>query len=216
MHPFRMFVATLLVFAASSAFAQKNELAVLAGANFTSSRDFSVPLPLGAPGPSVGIGSYSFGHNVTYEAAYAHRFVDAKLFALSVEAPFVGATSISVKTSNATVLPPKDYSAFYFTPGLRLTAFSLAGISPWVSVGGGLARFGPSNKLLDGTLNPNSNANTTAAVQFGGGVDVKFLPHLALRGEVRDFYTGVPHLNDGSTSDRAHNVIVSGGLVFHF
>ena len=113
--------------------AQKNELAFLAGANFTPSRDFSIPLPVV---PCVigsncsGSGAVSFGHNVTYQATYARRIFNAQILSLSVETPFLAATSISVKTNNPVVLPPNNYSAFYFTSGLRLTAFSLAGISP--------------------------------------------------------------------------------------
>jgi len=209
----------VLLLANVAAFAQKNEVAFLAGTSFTSSRSFSVALPVvpcPVGGPCNGQGALSFGHNVTVEGTYARRFFNAGVLNLKFEAPIVAATSISVRTSNTVVVPPRNYSAFYFTPGLRLTAFSLAGFSPWLSIGGGLARFGPNQRLLDGTLNPDGNANLTGALQFGGGVDVKFFPHLALRGQVRDFYTGVPHLNTAAISDRAHNVLVSGGVVFHF
>ncbi len=217
MFKFRILAGALLLLAASSTVAQKNEIAFLGGTNFTSSKDFSVLTAVPCTqGTNCQTGALSFGHNVAFQGTYARKFFSSPLLSLSLEVPVVGATSISVKTSNTAVLPPNNYSALYFTPGLRLTAFSLAGISPWVSVGGGLARFGPNGHLVDGTVNPNSNAANAGAIQFGGGVDLKFLPYLALRGEVRDFYSAIPVLNTGSTTDRAHNVIVSGGLVFHF
>ncbi len=213
---FRLIAGVLVLFVASCAFAQKDEIAVLGGTTFTSSRGFFNPVTC-LPGVSCNSGALSFGHNFTVEGAYAHRIFNGHLFNVKIEAPFVGGNSISVASNNPSAAsPPKDYSALYFTPGLRVTAIPFAGISPWVSAGGGLARFGPNGKLLNGTVNPSSNANTTSAFQFGGGLDFKILPFVAVRGEVRDFYTSLPNLDEITFGGRSHNVIVSGGLVFHF
>jgi hypothetical protein len=45
---------------------------------------------------------------------------------------------------------------------------------------------------------------------------VKIWRNLRLRGEVRDFYTGVPQLNVDTGKSRQHNFFVGGGAVWHF
>ena len=37
-----------------------------------------------------------------------------------------------------------------------------------------------------------------------------------VRGEVRDFYSGVPQLNVDTGKTRQHNYFVGGGVVWHF
>ena len=53
-------------------------------------------------------------------------------------------------------------------------------------------------------------------MQFGGGVDYKILPHLALRAEIREFYTGSPKFNLPVTGTGQLNTVVGGGIVISF
>ena len=49
-----------------------------------------------------------------------------------------------------------------------------------------------------------------------GGLDVKLFKNLRLRGEVRDFWTGVPQLNVNTGKSHQHNYLVGAGVVWHF
>jgi hypothetical protein len=134
---------------------------------------------------------------VAFQGTLAARLLDAKAASLSLEVPLVG---IPGREAGG---PGLRFSSFFFTPGVKLNFFPKAGLSPFATVGGGLAHFG------------GDASNNSAALQFGGGVDVKTrLPHLGLRGEVRDFYTASP--NSLSDTGRMHNVFIGGGVVFKF
>jgi hypothetical protein len=52
--------------------------------------------------------------------------------------------------------------------------------------------------------------------QIGLGLDVHLLSSLSVRGQVRDFYSGVPELNVDTGKSRQHNYFVGGGVVWHF
>ncbi|HZE25285.1 MAG TPA: hypothetical protein VE054_14910, partial [Blattabacteriaceae bacterium] len=99
----------------------------------------------------------------------------------------------------------------FITPGLRLKIAPIAPISPWVSVGGGWARY---------SLNTAGTTENKGALQFGGGLDFKTgLPLLAFRAEVRDFVTGVPTFNSGFLTETGlhhHNILAGGGIVLRF
>ncbi|HET9744043.1 MAG TPA: hypothetical protein VFQ00_14935 [Terriglobales bacterium] len=128
----------------------------------------------------------------------AHRLFNAHLASLHFELPVVG---IPKRTASG-----EGFSSVYFTPGLRLR-LSLPLISPFVSVGGGFAHF--STSVSSSNLNAS---RTTGAFDFGGGVDVSTpIPLIGLRGEVRDFYTGVTGF-----SNTQHNVFVGAGIVLKF
>jgi hypothetical protein len=45
---------------------------------------------------------------------------------------------------------------------------------------------------------------------------VKIFRSFRLRGEVRDFYTGVPKLNVNTGKSRQHSFFVGGGVVWNF
>ena len=53
-------------------------------------------------------------------------------------------------------------------------------------------------------------------LQAGVGLDVKIIGHFRLRGEARDFWSGVPNLNVDTGKSRQHNIFVGGGVVFRF
>jgi hypothetical protein len=68
--------------------------------------------------------------------------------------------------------------------------------------------------------NASETGLNTGAFYFGGGIDVqtpmRILFPIALRAEVRDFYSPVPNLNANLRNGRQHNTIFSGGLVIGF
>ena len=51
---------------------------------------------------------------------------------------------------------------------------------------------------------------------MGVGLDVRIFNYLTIRGQLRDFNSGVPQLNIDTGKSRQHNLFVGGGVVWHF
>jgi hypothetical protein len=94
--------------------------------------------------------------------------------------------------------------------------FSGEAVSPWVSAGGGFGHFGASSNLLFGGTNAGTTGTNTGIFQVGVGLDVKIIGNFSLRGEGRDFWSGVPQLNVNTGKSRQHNIFAGGGIVWHF
>ncbi len=172
----------------SFAAAQKNELAVTAGGYF----------PFGIQGIGSGGG---------VEGSFAHRLVDAKVAAIYGELPVM----IGFKVSEVSPLSQGNYTSFFVTPAVKLKLLPGFPASPWISLGGGLAHYWATDNLT--LLQSSSNH---AALQIGGGLDVKIAPFLSLRGELRDFYAPIPALSFLPVGSDQHNVFAGGGIVVRF
>ena len=197
-----LLVFSILTLVCLNAYAQKNELALVAGAKVT---------------PTVGStttgNQTDFSTTFAFEANYAAQLAHVPAVALHLEFPFVAAPSTDLTTSNVTAV--KSYSSIFFTPSLRLKILPGSPFSPWISAGGGIAHFNPGSTTQSGTT-VSTNSTTKSAVQ--GGVGADFHPPLlpiAFRVEARDFYTGIPNLNTISIKVR-HNILVGGGIVLRF
>ncbi len=196
----QLLVVSFLTVFCLNGFAQKNELAVIAGAKIT---------------PQVGstTNQTTFATKFAFEANYAAQLAHVPTLSLHLEFPFVASPSTDLTTSNLTAV--KSYSSFFFTPALRLKILPESPFSPWISAGGGFAHFNPSSTTQAGTT-VTTDSTTTSAVQAGVGAD--FHPPLlpvAFRFEVRDFYTGIPNLNTVNIKVR-HNLLAGGGIVLRF
>ena len=198
-------VLAVCTFAAQAA-AQKNELSGTLGRTFISNQ--GIP---GAPSYDPELRS---GNGLTFEINYARRVMDGPIWSLAVEVPFVVNHDEDVHAAQNVV--PGQYSSIFITPAARLNLFPEQAVSPWVSFGGGFGHFGESSTLLFGGLNPGKTGTTTGVLQAGVGLDVKIFGRFSLRGEARDFWSGVPDLNVNTGKSRQHNIFVAGGLVWHF
>ncbi|HZE80101.1 MAG TPA: hypothetical protein VE604_04315 [Candidatus Polarisedimenticolia bacterium] len=152
-------------------------------------------------------------HHLFLEGALGVRLLNAHVASLSLEVPIAGITSQKITLASTPGTVVDNLSTVFITPGFRLKLLPISPISPWVSVGGGWARYS-----LDSGLKTNKGA-----IQYGGGLDFKTgLPLLGFRAEVRDFVTGDPNFGVGSviagnTSGlHHHNILVGGGLVLRF
>jgi hypothetical protein len=190
----------------TQAAAQKNELTGILGRTFISNQGIS-----GAPSYDPEL---RFGNGLTFEINYARRVLNAGLFSLSWEVPFVVDPVEDLHTAQNLV--PKQYSSFFVTPGARVNLFPDMAVSPWVSFGAGFGHFSESSTLLFGGTNPGKTGTTTSALEGGIGLDVKIFGHFSLRGEGRDFWSGVPQLNINTGKTRQHNIFAGGGVVWHF
>ena len=140
--------------------------------------------------------------------------IDLGLVGLTAEVPFV--VNFGEDVHYNLNLLPRNYKSFFATPSLRANIFPGSGLSPWVSAGGGVGYFKSNSTLEFGGANPDNTGTTQRYFQIGGGLDVKLFSHFSVRGEARDFFTGVPTDECGYRENRQHNFFVGGGVVLHF
>jgi hypothetical protein len=192
----------LLIFllGASLIAAAQNDLAGVVGVKFT-------------PSTSSATGTTTVNTSLAFEGSFAHQIKGLPFASLQIELPVMVTPKSTVNSSN--LFASKSYSSLYFTPGLRLKFAPSASISPWVAIGGGLARFNPSSTSQVGGTNP-ANSTLKGAGEAGAGLDFKtpILP-LIFRIEARQYFSGAPNLNIPSLSLH-NNIFAGGGLVVRF
>jgi len=193
----------------TQAAAQKNELSGIIGRTFTSDQSIQ-----GAPAYDPDL---RFGNGLTFEVDYARQVLvtGRGFFSLALEVPFV----VNLDEDLHAALPnriPEQYASYFVTPAARLNLFSGQRVGPWVSVGGGFGHFSESSTLLFVGTNTGPTGTSTGVFQAGLGLDVKIIRHFSLRGEGRDFWSGVPQLNLNTGKSRQHNIFAGGGIVWHF
>ena len=190
----------------AQATAQENELTGILGRTFISDQGIS-----GAPSYDPDL---RFGKGLTFEVNYARRVMGGELWSLALEVPFVVNPVEDLHAAQNVI--PKQYSSFFVTPAARLNAFPETAVSPWISFGGGFGHFSESSTLVFGGANPGKTGTTTGVLQGGLGLDVKIYKHFTLRGEGREFWSGVPQLNVNTGKSHQYNLFAGGGIVWHF
>ncbi|MGI8770397.1 MAG: hypothetical protein ACR2JE_03070 [Acidobacteriaceae bacterium] len=193
----------------SAGFAQRNEVGLLLGSN-------QVPVTL--QGSKADQSGSEIHRGLAYQATFAHTWPIGHAIDAGLEVPLIAIPSEDVRSPLPGV--PGNYASLFITPGLRVCFLDDRRISPWAAVGGGYARFAESTTLVSGQPNLGPRGTNTGALQFGGGADfktpIRLLRPIDLRGEVRDFYTGLPHLQLPRSTSGQHNVVISGGFVVRF
>lgn len=203
----RFYILMAIVCLTSAAIGQKADVAFVVGGSFVSDSQQTF---------STGPGSFNSlktDHHIFLEGVPAFRLANAHVASLHLEVPIAGIPSTPVTISTTPSAVVDHINTLFVTPSLRLKILPASPIAPWVSFGGGWARYG-----LDSGTRTNKGA-----VQYGGGLDFKVLPLLGFRAEVRDYVTGDPNFGLGSvlagnTSGglHHHNVLAGGGIVLHF
>jgi opacity protein-like surface antigen len=197
-------MVVLILLTAVTAPAQKHEIAFTSGGLKVGERGFDLPQP----------GFLKFKTGFTYEFNYAQRLIDAKIASLYWEVPFAVTPKTKVTGTNA--LSPSTYSSIFFSPGLKVKLFPVGRYSPYGGLGFNVSRFNQGSTLINGQANPDRQSDTTAGLTIAGGLDVKVISKLSIRGEVRDFYAEVPPLNINALRSRQHNALISAGVVVRF
>jgi len=182
--------------------AQQNELSGLLGRTFISDQ--------GIIGGTLFDNNVHFGNGLTFEANYARRVLGAGIASISVEVPFVFNWDEELRSDAVEI--PKSLKMYFLTPSARLNIFSESAVSPWVSFGGGFGHFS-GGSTLSGVP---TDSTTTGALQAGVGLDVRVFHSFSVRGEARDFWSGVPQLNVDTGKSRQHNYFVAAGIVWRF
>ena len=191
---------------AVQASAQRNELSGSVGRTLISHQ--SIP---GAPSFDPFL---RFGKGYSFEINYARHVANAGPLSLYLEVPFVGNLDEDLHAAQNAI--PEQFSSYFVTPAARLNIFADQAVSPWISFGGGFAHFGESSTLEFGGSNPGKKGTTTGVLQAGVGLDVRIFHRFSLRGEVRDFRSGVPQLNVKTGNSHQRNLFVGAGVVWHF
>jgi len=187
----------------ASAVAQINEVSITAGRTFVSTQTVrTTGLPV------------HFGNEESVAFNYARLLKSFKVFGLYAELPVAIYPRMDVNYHLGTT--PKDVGALFVTPSVRVNIFSGESVTPWVSVGGGYARFREAPVTLYNSPNPGPRGTNTGVVQFGAGLDVWFWHTWGGRFEARDFYSGTPALNVDTGRSRQHNYYVGVGVVHRF
>jgi opacity protein-like surface antigen len=201
-------VVAVCTFVAQAA-AQENELSGIIGRTFTSDQSIQ-----GAPAYDPDL---RFSNGLSFEINYARNLIGMGkgFLSLTLEVPFVVNPDQDLHAAPPNRIPEK-YASFFVTPAVRLNAFPGQGVSPWVSFGSGFGHFAASSTLLFGGNNPGTTGTNTGVIQAGLGLDVKIFHGFSLRGEGRDFWSGVPQLNVNTGKSRQHNIFAGLGIVWHF
>ncbi len=185
---------------------RRNEIGGLIGRVFISNE--------GVSGTTLTDSNIHFGKGLSLDATYGFLLLSRRKFSLSAELPFVYDHKTGLNFGLDVV--PASYSSIFLTPAARVNLVPRFWLSPWASVGGGFARFGESSNLIFYGPNPGAKSTLTSAVELGVGADVQLSNRWTVRGEVRDFYTGIPDLNVGYGKSHQHNYFVGGGVVWRF
>ena len=214
----RMFVVgSLVVLIAAGAQAQqtsvwdkKNEIAGIVERDLASGHAITSP---SIPPPNTD-NRVNIGKGIAFQGNFGRRLRTSDLFAVTFEVPVIYLPDQDLLSSNDLV--PEGYKALFVTPGVRFNLFPNTLVSPWGAAGGGFGHFSTSKTGVFNVLKVPGKSSSTSVFEFGGGVDVKIWRSLKFRGEIRDFYSGVPNLNVVQGRTRMHNFIGGGGVVWVF
>ena len=117
------------------------------------------------------------------EGSYARRIASVPLLGVYAELPVATSFTSSIPSLAGTNIA-RSYTSFFVTPGVRVRLAPSFFISPYVAAGLGLGQY--NRQLYNGT----HATDATFAFDVGGGLDIKILPFVSLRGEIRDFNSG--------------------------
>jgi hypothetical protein len=224
-----LFISALMVSSSCLVFGQRNEASLSLGGIFTSDQTttsvLAITCPVTQPNCNVFSAHFQTDTGVAIEGSYAFRIIGLGVASLYAEFPVVGAPGrdVNVTFNNggiASSSTPISESAIFFTPSAKLKILPKASISPFVSIGGGLAHFNAKLSLAGSSSESSQNFG---ALQYGGGLDFKTpLPFIGFRVEARDYYSysvigGTSSISGTITSpQRLHHLFAGGGLVLRF
>lgn len=201
-------VLALVALIATSAAAQKNEIAGGVGRAF-------IPDQTIKAGPvAITNNVIHSGNGLIWEVNYARHLWHPGFIALDAEVPVVGNPDADLGSGNGAV--PRTYSSIFITPAARVRFFADNAVQLWVSGGGGFGHWTISNTLVYGGVNPGPKGQNSGIAQAGAGLDLRIRKSFGFRLAARDFYTPQLPLNVVTTSSHHHNIFVTGGVIFTF
>jgi len=212
-----LFIALVILSIPTSA-QEKNEVGLNIGATLTPSESLAPGTSLiGPSGNVLPNRSLNFDSSLALGAEYNRRIVSGSRVAFYGGIDFL-ASPKDVQLSQVTQNAPKSYAYIFLTPHVRAKFNPQRGLSPWLELGGGYARF---LSAVPPAATAFERGRNTGAFEFGGGVDTHSVFHvfkipIGFRLEVRDFYSGLPDYNVKVTGNLQNNVAFSAGLLIRF
>jgi hypothetical protein len=208
----------LLLVAAALLPAQRNELSLQFGGALTERRTLLTGRNL-IPGLD---GSLTEDNGYAGGIVYRVRLVRLGPAALMAELPI-----FIVQATNTGLIPLIAEPIFgdtsgvsgFITPGaiLRLAPDSI--VSPYAFFGAGYARVVEAQLTSTAPARGVFANKGTWAMNYGGGADLRLARFLAIRGELRNFYTGSTSSAGVVLPEEArqrNTLLLTGGLVFRF
>jgi hypothetical protein len=196
----------------------KNEVGLVIGGIVTPSQTLSPGASLIAPsGTVLPTRDITLDSSLTLGAEYDREFVGRQKFAIDGGIDFL-ASPFDVKLSQKAQNAIGEYAFIFLTPHVRVKFHPDGAFSPWLSFGGGYARFLESVPPAASSFQRGTNTGTLV---FGGGIDTRTVVHvlkipIGFRIEVRDFYSGLPNYNQKVTANLQNNLAFNGGLLIRF
>ena len=197
---------------------EKNEVGLVIGGIVTPSQSLSPGAGLIGPGGAVlSNRAISFDPSLTLGAEYDRTLALKRKFAIDGGADFL-ASPFDVKVSQRSQNAIGQYAFIFLTPHVRVKFHPAGAFSPWLSFGGGYARFLEKAPTAAPSFKPGTNTGTFV---FGGGVDTRTVIRvlkipIGFRIELRDFYSGLPNYNLKVTGNLQNNLTFTGGLLIRF
>jgi hypothetical protein len=197
---------------------EKNEVGLVIGWIVTPSQTLSPAASLVGPGGTVlPDREIALNASLTLGADYDRTLVLKQKFAIGGGVDFL-ASPLDVKVSQQSQNAIGQYAFIFLTPHVRVKFHPAGAFSPWLSFGGGYARFLEKAPTAAPSFRPGTNTGTFV---FGGGVDTRPVIHvlkipIGFRIEVRDFYSGLPNYNQKVTGNLQNNIAFNGGLLIRF
>ena len=196
-----------------SAYSQtKNEVGLVIGATTTPSQTLS------QGGTSLGpAGDLTFNASLALGAEFDRRLATARRVAIYGGVDFL-ASPLDVKLSQPPQGVSSQYAYVFLTPHVRVKFHPAGPVAPWLSFGGGYARFLEKAPSTGTSFRPGTNTGT---FEFGAGIDTRSVVRvlripIGFRFEVRDFYSGLPNYNRPINASLQNNVAFTGGLLIRF
>jgi hypothetical protein len=197
---------------------EKNEVGLVIGGIVTPGQALSPGANLIGPGGTVLPNrNITFDSALTLGAEYDRVLVLKRRFAIDGGIDFLASPN-DVKLSQQSQNVIGQYAFIFLTPHVRLKFHPSGAFSPWLSFGGGYARFLEKAPAAAPSFKPGTNTGTYV---FGGGVDTRTVVHvlkipIGFRIEVRDFYSGLPNYNQKIAGNLQNNLAFTGGFLIRF
>jgi hypothetical protein len=196
----------------------KNEVGLVIGGIVTPGQTLSPGASLIGPGgTALPNRDITLNASLTLGAEYDRTLVFKQKFSISGGVDFL-ASPFDVKLSRQSQNAIGQYAFIFLTPHVRLKFRPDGVLSPWLSFGGGYARFLEKAPTAAPSFRPGTNTGTFV---FGGGLDTRPVVRvlkipIGFRIEVRDFYSGLPNYNQKVTGNLQNNLAFTGGLLIKF
>lgn len=209
---------TLTFLLAAVLLGQRNELSLQFGGTVTQRRSIGVPTGLqNLLGAEALREDNGYGGGIVYRVRLV-RFGAADLL---MEVPL-----FVVQATNTDLIPLIAQPIFgntsgasaFLTPGVVLRFLPEGRLSAFVFFGGGYARVVEAKLISAAPVQADFVNEGAWALSFGGGADLRLANWISLRGELRNFYTGLTDSGIALPAEtrQRNTLLLTGGLAFRF